>query len=166
MNTTMNVSEAAISRRQVLLGAGALAATAIAGSAAAAEHQHEQQQQGHDHQKMMRGACCPHDALIKAAHDCVRTGQVCLDHCIEMFKSGDTTLAECADKVTELVAMSTALASMAASNSPHLKALAGVCRGVCKDCEDECRKHEKDHEVCKTCADACADCIKACDQVA
>lgn len=102
--------------------------------------------------------------LIAAAGHCVAEADICDQHCLAMFREGDTTLAECAARVRELAALCTAAGKLAVQESPRLDALLDVCAESCKACETECRKHEAKHAVCKTCADACVamvDAIKA-----
>ena len=142
-----------MSRRDVLLGAAAVAATLATDSALAAT--------GHEHHMMGN----TNDDIIITALDCVKTGLACNDHCITLLKEGDTTIVNCMDILSETLAMCTALSQMASYNSSHLADLAKVCIGVCKDCEKECRKHEKKHAACKACADSCDACIKACKKI-
>ena len=145
-------------RRKMLIGAGALGATALAastmgGSLAMAEGMAE-----HHHHA---AAGAKHLELAKALHHCVATAEACIDHCLDSFKTGDTTLADCAISVQETMAFCTAHAKLASYNSKYLKGMIELGMQVCEDCEKQCRKHEK-HPSCKACADACADCIKAC----
>lgn len=107
-----------------------------------------------------------HFGLAKAAGECEASGRVCIAHCLESFKQGDTTLAACAASVEAMRPACDALAQLAVLDSKHLKALAPVCRDICLDCEKECRKHEKKHAVCKDCADACAKLVRALKTVA
>ena len=79
--------------------------------------------------------------LVDTALDCIKTGQACLDHCFELFKQGDNSVAECADTVNEMLAMCTALTQMASSQSKHLAEVAKVCAAVCRDCKKACRIH-------------------------
>jgi Cys-rich four helix bundle protein (predicted Tat secretion target) len=139
-----------ISRREILLGMGAVATAAYAGSAVSA-------MSGHDHSK--HTAQLPD--LLDATNNCLDKGQRCIAHCLVSFTEGDTELAECAKKVKkvhEMQAICGAFSYLLAANSTYIKAYAGVCEQVCKDCEKECRKHEK-HIECKACADACADVV-------
>jgi Cys-rich four helix bundle protein (predicted Tat secretion target) len=141
-------------RRGMLLTAGALAAgaaTAFADQKAGGSHHH------HHHP-----AGLPNQALLDSAAHCVMTGEVCLDHCHQVLREGDKTMADCAEAVNQLIAVCAALRSLAAQNGTALKAMTRVALDVCKECEEECRKHEKKHQACKTCGDACAECAKAC----
>ena len=117
-----------------------------------------------DHSHMNHGN--PNSGLVDTALDCVKSGQACLDHCIDLFKMGDTSVAECADTVTEMLAMCNALSQMASAQSKHLGKLAKVCAQVCKDCKKACDEHADKHKACKDCADSCAACIKACEKIA
>ena len=149
-----------INRRELLRGAVALSALTAAGAATAASG-------GHDHHAHHGGhAANPHEELIDSALDCVKTGTICQDHCVELIKAGDTSIAECLDSVQEMLAMCTALAKMAAYQSDQLKAVAKICAEVCRRCEKECRKHAEHHAQCKACAESCKRCIEACEKVA
>lgn len=144
------------SRRAVLKGAGAiaaLAATSLVTQAVAATTEHV-----HHHVAVDN----PRNLLIDSAMSCIKTGDACNQHCIELFKAGDTSVAGCADSVQEMLAACTALTKLAAYDSRHLKTMVQLCMDVSVDCEKECRKHESKHAECKACADACVDCIKAC----
>lgn len=139
-------------RRQALLStfAGA-AALSLAGRAVAAEAHGTAKGAG------------PNREVLEAALHCARDGEVCLAHCLASFSAGDTMLAECAQSVAQLVPVCTALAQLAALNSPRLAEFAKAATLVCKDCEAQCRKHAEHHDFCKDCADSCLACIKACE---
>ena len=136
-----------ISRRDILLGMGAMATAAYAGTAASA-------MKGHDHSK--HTAQLPD--VLSAANDCLDKGQRCIAHCLVSFQEGSTELADCASKVHEMQAICGAFSYLLAANSSYVKAYASVCEQVCKDCEKECRKHEH-HIECKACAEACAEMV-------
>ena len=139
-------------QRRTLLQAGAvLAGLGITGAQA--------ETAGHAHHGKPSG-------LVKVAEECEASGRVCMAHCLESFKGGDTTLAACAASVEAMRPACDALAQLAALDSRHVKAFAPVCRDICLDCEKECRKHEKKHVVCKDCADACAKLVTALKTVA
>lgn len=143
------------SRRDLLKGAvaasAAMASTTVFGAKM-------------DHSHMNHGN--PNSAVIDTALDCLKNGQACLDHCIELFKMGDNSVANCADKVTEMLAMCTALSQMASYNSKHLAKFAKVCAAVCKDCKKACDEHADKHKACKDCSDSCKKCIKECEKIA
>lgn len=142
-----------LTRRQVLMGAGVVLAAAGAPNVfAKTEH-------NHNHQGKYPG-------VVKATLDCIRTGESCLDHCLDSFKKGDTSLADCADSVNQMLAMCTAMQKLASHNSKYAAEMAMTCVRVCKDCEVACKKHAKKHTVCRDCANACKDCIRACKKIA
>ncbi|MEM9385626.1 MAG: four-helix bundle copper-binding protein [Pseudomonadota bacterium] len=144
-------------RRDVLSGAtAALAGLAFAKASRAAHHE----QSGHHAMHAVD------NKLRDSALQCVTTGDDCIAHCLSEFQSDDTTLADCAVRVQELVIACRALAQLAAHRSPHLAAFAEATSGVCKACEEECRKHAKHHEVCRACAKACEHCIEECERIA
>jgi Cys-rich four helix bundle protein (predicted Tat secretion target) len=142
-------------RREVLLGMSAVAATAALQSALGDED-HSQ----HTHRAQL------YSALASAAADCVKTGQICVDHCLDLFAQGDKSTVACARSVTQLTSICETLQLLATQNSKFLPRYAKLAGEFCKDCEDECRKHEKEHQQCKDCADACASCVKECNKVA
>lgn len=132
-----------LSRRNLLVGAGALATVAAAGSASAAT--------GHEHAKHAP----QRPALLEALEDCNATGLRCISHCLVAFGEGDTTLAACAGSVHEMMAVCSAMATLTASNSSHSAALAKVCAQICEACAAECRKHAEMHRECRDCMEAC-----------
>lgn len=141
---TNQASTPDISRREILLGIGAVVTAAYAGAAVSAMPEH-------DHSK--HSAQLPD--LLDAANNCVDKGQRCITHCLVSFREGDVSLAECASKVHEMQAICGAFSYLLAANSEYIKAFAGICEKVCDDCEKECMKH-KEHIECKACAEACA----------
>ena len=141
----------AISRRALLVGAGALGAALATGASVAADapgHRHE----NHAPQN---------PKALDAVNNCVVKAQQCAAHCLVAFQEGDTTLADCARKVNEMRPICSAFSYQLAGNSPYVKALSAVCRQACEDCEKECRVHEDKHRECKECAEACAQVIAA-----
>jgi Cys-rich four helix bundle protein (predicted Tat secretion target) len=139
-------SASGITRREVLVGAGTLAASALAGGLAHAGTEHR-----HDHSKHSP----QNPDLLAAVHDCLAKGQQCIAHCLVVFQEGDTSLAECAAKVHEMQAVCDAFGYLLAANSEYNRDYAGICITVCEDCEMECRRHDH-HLECKACAEACA----------
>ncbi len=140
-------------RRQLLVGAGVLAAGA--GIAAAAEHDHAHEH-GKEH-KYFKAERYPRRAdLVAATNECISKGVQCLSHCMETFLAGDTTMAECAFAVDQMLAVCNAMYHLAANDSPQLAEMARACIAVCDHCEKECRKHEQHQPECRACADACA----------
>lgn len=94
-------------------------------------------------------------ALADAASGCVRAGEACLQHCLDLLATGDTSLADCARTVTQMLAVCRAVGPIADAGSRHLPALASLCQAVCTDCVEACRKHAEHHAVCKACLEAC-----------
>ena len=146
------------SRRDLLKGAVAASAVIAAGSSSSAISADA------DHSHMHHASA--NGDVIDAALGCVKNGQACLDHCMELFKAGDNSVANCADKVTEMLAMCTALSQMASYQSKHLDKLAKVCIDTCEDCKKACEEHADKHQACKNCADSCEECIDACKKIA
>jgi Cys-rich four helix bundle protein (predicted Tat secretion target) len=105
-------------------------------------------------------------ALTAAAANCVVKGEACLQHCMDMLTSGDTSMSNCSKTVREMINFCQALSKAAAQNSKRLPQLAKIAMDACRECEEECRKHAQSHDVCKQCADSCAECMKLCKSVA
>jgi len=142
-------------RRKFLRTAAVIAATATSATVLAAkdEHQHH-----HHHQA--------NSSLIDVALDCVKTGEVCKDHCIRLIKDGDTSIIDCLSAVNDMLPVCATLAKLAISESQHLKEYAKVCMAICKDCEKACKEHKDKHAACKACMESCALCIKECKKIA
>lgn len=157
-----------MNRRELLLGSAAVAMSALTSRAITEdkipEHQHEHQAMtGHEHHH----SDPTNPKLLESAADCVKSGQICIRHCLDLFSQGEQKeLAACAVSVNELISVCSALQQMAASNSKHLAKMAKLSLDICKSCEEECRKHEKKHQACKDCAEACAACAKECEKMA
>ena len=96
------------------------------------------------------------DGLARAAAECVRIGEECLQHCLVLLAQGDTSLGDCAKTAQQMLAVCRAAGPLVYADSKHLRTFAMLCADVCGDCETTCRKHEGHHAICKQCADACA----------
>lgn len=142
------------SRRNLLKGLLATAAVVTAAPTLAADDH------SHHHHQMSK----INKALVNIANQCAQHGDECIDHCIELFKSGDTTVAKCAETVSEMIVMCRALAKMGTYQSEQLVAVAKICIDVCQVCADECGKHTK-HEQCKACEESCLECIDECKKI-
>ena len=153
---TENTSDISQSRRNIILGASAIAAASSLGFSTIANAEM-------DHKHMHHGISAGRQEIIDASLQCVKDGQACVQHCIDMFKMKDTSMAECADNVQEMLATCTALSQLASYDSRHLKDFAKTCINVCKDCKKACDEHADKHDACKACSDSCKDCIKACE---
>jgi Cys-rich four helix bundle protein (predicted Tat secretion target) len=123
--------------RRALIGAGA-AALALHALPAAAEAAGDKEQ-----------------ALARAASECVRAGEVCLQHCLDLLATGDQSVGDCAKVVTQMLAVCRAVGPIADARGKYVPAMAALCLSVCTDCEQACRKHADKHAVCKACAEAC-----------
>jgi len=132
-----------MNRREALVAAGALASLAAVGPVAAKE--------AHDHSKHApRGS-----VLLEELERCDLSGRLCLSHCFVSFSEGDTSLAQCAVKVHEMMAVCRAMSTLVASDSTYVRGMARVCIDACRDCAAECEKHAKMHRECGDCAEAC-----------
>ena len=148
-----------IGRRDLIAGAAALVGAAATTQAFAAAHE---EHAGHGTGKYSEArAAKAHPEIVAALDACLGRGRVCFSHCLETFRGGDTTMADCAFAVEQMLHVCAATEALATYDSKHLKGLAAVCSDVCEDCEKECRVHEEHQPECKACADACADVVKA-----
>lgn len=142
------------SRRNLLKGLLATSAVMAAAPVLSA------QDHSHHHHNMTK----INKALVNIANECTQHGDECIDHCIELFKSGDTTVARCAETVNEMIVMCHALAKMGTYQSDQLVAVAKICIDVCEVCAEECGKHSK-HPQCKACEKSCLECIEECKKI-
>lgn len=101
-----------------------------------------------------------------AAEHCVAAGQVCLNHCITLLSSGDTSMKDCAVAVNQMLALCGAIQNLAAQNSRLTPVLAKVCVEACKQCAQACKAHAAHHAECKACYESCLNCIQACEKIA
>jgi len=153
-----------VSRRSVInagLTAGTIltVVTASRGKATAADEHADHSMAQMDH---MDPDGVRYQSVIDAALSCVNRGDVCLNHCITILSSGDTSMKDCIRTVSAMLPMCATMARYAALQASRLKDLAKLCVDVCSDCEAECRKHADHHAACHACAEACANCIKEC----
>ncbi|MES9972489.1 MAG: four-helix bundle copper-binding protein [Candidatus Thiodiazotropha sp.] len=155
MSDNKEIIKEGLSRRELLIGAGAAAALS-SGITQAAEHMHHGDHASHRHEDHAP----KHEDLVGAVNNCLDKGQRCISHCLVAFKEGDLTLADCAAKANEMLAICEGFSYLVTSNSGHIKAYAKICQAVCSECEDECRKHEDKHMECKACAEACAEVVE------
>ena len=154
-----------VSRKEFLVGAtGLLAAAGTIAVGQQGSHHEGSHHEGSHHEGSHGRASKSQSDLTKVALECVQAGQECIQHCLEHFKRGDTTMADCAASVNEMNVFCTALSELFSFKSKRLAAFAEVCAQSCRDCEKECRKHEKTHPICKRCADACVKCIEHCNR--
>lgn len=140
-------------RQAIKIAAGsAAAATAFMGGAATAaqSHKHHNTANANEH-------------LAGEALACSRSGEACLKMCFDMLATGDSSMAECARAVRELVIACDALAGMAIHDSKHLASYAEVTSKICDECREQCLSHDE-HPQCRACADACEKCANACQE--
>jgi Cys-rich four helix bundle protein (predicted Tat secretion target) len=97
---------------------------------------------------------------VAVTNECIARGQACLSHCMETFVAGDTTMAECARAVQEMLVTCQAFGQLAANDSVVLRPMAQACIAVCEECEKQCRVHEDHQRECRECADACAELVR------
>ncbi len=171
MPTNKNSDIEGISRRDLLIGAGAAAAVLASGTAHSEDHSAHKMEDhaGHkmgDHAGHRHENHAPrHPDLVDAVNNCLDKGQRCISHCLVAFTEGDTSLASCAKKAHEMEAICDAFSYLVTANSVYMEDYAKICKLACADCEKECREHEDHHKECKECAEACADVIKTIDKV-
>jgi Cys-rich four helix bundle protein (predicted Tat secretion target) len=165
----VEITTSTVSRRAALGFAAAAVAVGATTARAAEGMDHSQMDHSQmDHSKMdhsgmdhaMHGT--KHKTLIDTATACIAKGEVCVAHCIDLMKGGDTAMADCMKSVSIMMPMCAALVRLAAMDAKRLKELTAVCKDVCADCEAECKKHAEKHAVCKACMDSCTACIKEC----
>jgi Cys-rich four helix bundle protein (predicted Tat secretion target) len=121
--------------------------------AAAAPGEHDGHGHGHD------GHPTPAHPVLEASSACTRAGQLCLAHCLVVLGQGDTTIAECAQAVSDMLAVHQAVAALAAAGSRHLKAQLAVADEVTERCKAACDTHADKHPTCRDCAKACGDAL-------
>jgi len=133
MNSDKQIMEGAeLDRRTMLKGVGALGLGALASTAAfggvsealAGEHMHHGHATGSKNAKM-----------IAALHECMRSGDDCVHHCLMEFKAGDTAMADCARIVLETGAFCEAHAKLVTFDSAYMKQLCELSMKMCADCE-------------------------------
>ena len=141
-----------MNRREVLLlGATGVVALAAGGSARA----------------QTKKPADPRSALMAALAECRRTGELCVAHCATELGQGNKAMANCNVKVHEMMAMTGALATLAALGSPLAKKHAALCADACNACKEACLEHRSHwahgmHLICKDCMEACERCEAAC----
>jgi len=104
-----------------------------------------------DHSQHNVGA----STLADAAANSVKSGEACLQHCLDTLTTGDTSMADCAKSVRDMIALAQATYLLSLANSKHYKATAKLAGDAAKDCEIQCKKHADKHAVCKTCMECC-----------
>jgi Cys-rich four helix bundle protein (predicted Tat secretion target) len=147
--------ELKMNRRNLLAGAGILSTMMLSGISFA------------DEKKADKTGPISKDKLKKAtdaAFDCIKKGEACTAHCLDMIASGDTSMKDCLPTLANMMAACAAFAKIGTYNSAKPEAmrhLASACADLCKDCAESCKTHAE-HAVCKVCMDACNKCAEAC----
>src|SRR5262245_49597072 len=112
------VMERPMSRRDLLMGsAGTMVVAGLSGTPAMAAEEHA----GHGGRPQ---------GLIDATNACVAVGEECLAHCLAMFASGDTSLAACAKRVSEMMPVCRAVSALATMGAERLGQFLGPCIDV------------------------------------
>lgn len=146
--------------------AGVVGIAGLAGRSDAQEHEHHQHHGAEGNAASSdASAASKHQAIIEAALLCVKRGEACIPHCIDLMAKGDSSLKDCIRSVSAMLPMCEALTRFAALDAPRLKELAKLCGQVCEDCQKECKKHAPHHEVCRQCAESCEACAKECKKL-
>lgn len=107
--------------------------------------------------------------VVEETRDCIAASKACITHCVEMFKMGDKSMANCHAAVLNTLSVCEALNSVAQFNTAsaeHIKKLASVCAEYCRACAEQCKPHVKHSKACAECLEACENCAKACDKLA
>jgi Cys-rich four helix bundle protein (predicted Tat secretion target) len=104
--------------------------------------------------------------LAEAGAECVKAGDVCMEHCLELLRQGDKSMVKCSETVAAMLPMCRALAALATQGSPYLAEHARTCAKVCRDCEAACKVHASHHESCKRCMETCQRCAADCEKFA
>jgi len=111
------------------------------------------------------------DKLKKAvdtSFDCLKKGEACYSHCLDMLAQGDTSMNNCHPSLQNMMAACTAMTKVGtygSAKTQSIKHLAAACADLCKECADACKLHAE-HAVCKSCMEACNKCVDACNDVA
>jgi Cys-rich four helix bundle protein (predicted Tat secretion target) len=147
-----------MNRREMLTSAGIISSILISGISFA------------DEKKSI--APVSKDKLKKAtdaSFGCIKKGEACTAHCLDMIASGDTSMKNCLPTLANMMASCTAFSKIASYDSVKpetIRHLASVCADLCKDCSDACKIHADHHAVCKSCMEACNKCAEACTELA
>ena len=156
-----------MNRRQFISSTAAAATLTVAAATVRAHGNHDHNHAAHGSHAMPAAAASKtYEAVRAAAGHCVAAGQVCLNHCITLLSTGDTSMKDCAVAVNQMLALCGAIQNLAAQNSRLTPALAKVCVEACKQCAEACKAHAAHHAECKACYESCLNCIKACEKIA
>ncbi|HFE45648.1 MAG TPA: hypothetical protein ENJ18_09165 [Nannocystis exedens] len=104
-------------------------------------------------------------ALLRAVQSCIESGQLCQARCLVRLGEGEKAMAACTRTVTEMIALSQALAGIAAGSPPSLRALAGISRDVCQRCQRACLVYAEEEPSCRECAASCGAALREFDRL-
>ena len=105
------------------------------------------------------------ESLISAVEECVKRGNLCIEHCVLYLGKGEKELSACLQKALEMEAVCYTLLKLTSYNSSELNKFCKTAFEFCDLCEKECLKHAKKHKVCKECAEACKRCKEECKKI-
>lgn len=158
-----------MNRRDFLVtGATAFAAgvTARAG-AQATEHQHAHTAHAADAKTSgLPAGAVQNAAVVDAAAECMKSGEICREHCLEALRAGDASMVRCSKTVSAMLPVCSAVLALAVQGSSYLAEVARVCTKACHDCEAACKEHAAHHEACRRCMESCQRCAAACEKIA
>jgi len=104
----------------------------------------------------------PSESLVASSLAlCSATATQCLSFCIESLAAGDTSMAECARSVRDVMVLCEASKELIYARSPNTRALLTLCRQVCANCQKTCEVHAMHHSICRACAQACETAVNA-----
>lgn len=110
-------------------------------------------------------------AVLKTTADCVRAGQVCIQHCQEeLIKGNGKEFQNCTIAAHQMVPVCELVGTLAAYKAKSLVDFLDGCIKACDTCFKACKEHEAHfghgmHLECKRCMEACAACAEACRQL-
>ena len=155
--------------RRDFLKAGAVVVAASAGAQALAQAE-DQATHEHHHEKASTttgpAGWESNAAVIDAASNCVKAGEICLEHCPRLLRTGDVSMTGCSTSVRTMLVLCRASGELAIQDAPYLKHVAATCAKACRQCETACREHAAHHEPCRRCMEACQRCAVACERIA
>jgi Cys-rich four helix bundle protein (predicted Tat secretion target) len=143
-----------VHRRDMIIGA-------MAGGAIVATSPANAQHQAHVKPNTARQTrISAYRRLATLAHNCVSTGENCLSHCTTLFLQGETSLAECADIVQQMIHVCRSVHGLAVNGSPFVGQMSEACVAVNEACRNTCLTH-RFHDECLACATACEQMIES-----
>jgi Cys-rich four helix bundle protein (predicted Tat secretion target) len=110
-------------------------------------------------------------SVQKTSAECVRAGEACVAHCARELANGNAQMGKCNLSVHDMLAVCSAMLSLASAESALARRLAPVCADACKACSQACFEHQEHwahgmHLACKACYESCLACEQACRALA